>query len=86
MLAFLIALLFAVGQILLTEQLIYAVKNQDKQRLFAFLAAKFVLYGIGIGLTVVKGFWHLDMLFCGFVSGAPLMALGLYIYRAILKK
>lgn len=86
MVAFIIALLFAAGQIFLTEKLIHYVNIRDKGNTFKFFAIKFLLYGVAVGLTVLKFVWHLGMLICGFVVGASVSAILLFVYRTIYKK
>lgn len=86
MLAFIIALLFGIGQILLTEKLIKYVNCYEKKSIFKFFAIKFALYGIGIGIVVLKFVWYLGAIICGFVVGCSVSAILLFIYRTIYKK
>lgn len=86
MLAFIIAAAFGVGQVFLTEQLIYAFNKRDSKKILLFFGAKFLAYGIGIGLVVLKFVWHISLLLCGFAVGVPITAIGLFIYKTIYKK
>lgn len=83
---FILALLFGVGQVLLTEQLIYAFNKRETKRIFMFFGAKFFGYAVGIGLIVLKFVWHIGLVFCGFVVGVPVAAIGLFVYKTIYKK
>ena len=85
MLAFVIALLFGAGQVLLTEQLIYAFNKRDGKKILLFFCAKFLTYAICIGLVVLKFVWHLSMALCGFVVGVPITAIALFVYKTIYK-
>lgn len=86
MLAFIIALLFGGCQVLLTEQLIYAFNKRDSKKILLFFAAKFLAYGIGIGVVVLKFVWHLSMALCGFAVGVPITAIALFVYKMFYKK
>ncbi len=86
MLAFIIALIFAVGQVLLTEQLIYAFNKRNSKKILLFFSAKFLLYGVGIGVVVLKFVWHISLILCGFATGVPITAIGLFVYKTIYKK
>ena len=86
MLAFIIAAAFGVGQVFLTEQLIYAFNKRDSKKILLFFTAKFLAYGIGIGVVVLKFVWHLSMALCGFAVGVPIAAIVLFIYKTIYKK
>lgn len=86
MLAFILALIFGSCQVLLTEQLIYAVNKRDGKRVLRFLGAKFLSYGIGIAVVVLNFVWHISLLLCGFAVGVPITAIGLFVYKTIYKK
>lgn len=86
MLAFIIAAAFGVGQVLLTEQLIYAFNKRDGKKILLFFAAKFLAYGVGIGIMVLKFVWHLSMALCGFAVGVPIAAIILFVYKTIYRK
>lgn len=83
---FIIAMLFGSGQILLTEQLFYAVNKHHRQKIFIFTVSKFLLYGIAVAFSINKAFWHLELLLSGFAVGVPIAAIVLYVYRIIIKK
>ncbi len=84
--AFIIALLFGVGQVLLTEQLVKAVNCRDSKKILIFFGAKFLAYAIGIGLVVLKFVWHISLILCGFAVGVPITAIALFVYKTIYKK
>ncbi len=86
MLAFIIAFAFAVGQVCLTEQLVYAFNKRDSKKIMLFFGIKFLSYAIGIGLVVLKFVWHTGLALCGFAAGVPLAAIGLFVYKTIYKK
>lgn len=86
MLAFVIALLFGAGQVLLTEQLIYAFNKREGKKIWLFFGAKFLSYGIGIGIVVLKHLLNISFYICGFVVGVPITAIGLFVYKTIYKK
>lgn len=84
--SFVIAFIFAVGQVLLTEQLIRNYENKDKKNSAIFFGAKFLAYGIGVGLVIFKYIWDLSSIFCGFIAGVPIAIIGLFLYKKIYKK
>lgn len=83
---FILALLFGAGQVLLTEQLIYAFNKRETKRIWLFFGAKFLSYAIGIGIVVLKLVWHIGIIICGFAVGVPIAAIGLFVYKTIYKK
>ena len=86
MLAFIIAMLFAAGQVFLTEQLIVGFNQRENQKIILFIAVKMLLYGIGVGIVVLKFVWHLGPVLCGFIAGVPITAIVLFVYKTIYKK
>lgn len=86
MLVFIISVIIGAGQILLTEQLIYAFGKRDFKKILLFFGSKFLLYGISIGVLVIKFVWHIGMAFCGFVVGVPIAVVVLFVYKTIYKK
>ncbi|MBQ6885280.1 MAG: hypothetical protein IJN56_06045 [Clostridia bacterium] len=83
---FVLALLFGVGQVLLTWQLVIATEKRFGKRIFLFSAIKFLLYGVGIGLLIFKHIWDFNAVMCGFVVGVPITAIGLFVYKTFFKK
>ena len=85
MVAFILALLFGIGQVFLTEQLIYAFNKRESKKILLFFGAKFLAYAIGIGLVVLEFVWHIGLAFCGFAVGVPITAIALFVYKTIYK-
>ncbi len=83
---FIIALLFGVGQVFLSDQLIIAVNERCGKKIILFFLVKFLLYGLGIGLLVLKFIWQFGMALSGFVVGVPITAIGLFVYKTMYKK
>ncbi len=86
MLAFIIALLFGAGQVLLTEQLIYAFNKRNSKKILLFFGAKLLAYAIGIGVVVLKFVWHISLVLCGFIVGVPIAAIVLFVFKTVYKK
>lgn len=86
MLAFIIALLFGAGQVLLTEQLIYAFNKRNSKNILLFFGAKLLAYAIGIGVVVLKFVWHISLVLCGFIVGVPIAAIVLFVFKTVYKK
>ncbi len=80
------ALLFGVGQVLLTWQLVIAAEKTCGKKIFLFSVAKFLLYGIGIGILIFKHVWDFNVVMCGFVASLPVTAIGLFIYKILKRK
>ncbi len=83
---FITALAFGVGQVFLTEQLIMAVNKKCGKKILLFFFAKFLLYGIGVGLLVLKYTWQFGLALSGFAVAVPITAIGLFVYKTIYKK
>lgn len=86
MLAFIIAGLCGVAQVLLTDKLVKAFNVRDGKKIALFFAAKFLLYAVGIGLLVTKYVWQLSLVICGFIAAVPITAIALFVYKTIYKK
>ena len=86
MFAFILSAGFGVCQVLMTEQLIYAVNTRNSKRSAAFIAVKILLYALAIGLVTAEFVWHLSFIICGFVASIPVTALALFVLRTIYKK
>lgn len=84
--SFVVAFIFAIGQILLTEQLIKSFEQQDKKKTAIFFGVKFGTYGIGAALVIFKYIFDLSSIFCGFLAGVPIAIIALFAYKAIYKK
>ena len=84
--SFVIAFLFAIGQVMLTEQMIKSYENKEKIKTGVFFGAKFTAYGIGIALVIFKYIWDFLSVFCGFIAGAPIAIIGLFLYKKIYRK
>ncbi len=86
MLTFIMAALCGVAQVWLTEKLIKAFNVRDSKKIALFVAAKFLLYAVGIGLLVTKFVWQLGLALCGFMAAVPVTAIALFVYKTIYKK
>lgn len=86
MLIFIIFMLLGAGQVLLTEQLAYAVRVRDGKRTFMFFGIKFLLYAVSIGIIISFFVWDLSLVMCGFIVGVPVSAIGLFVYKTIYKR
>lgn len=84
--SFVIAFIFAACQVLMTEQLIKNYENKDKKKTAVFFGAKFLTYGIGVGLVIFKYVWDFLSIFCGFIAGVPIAIIGLFLYKKIYRK
>ena len=82
---FFIALLFGAGQVILTKKFIDAFSGREGIKILLFFSAKFILYALGIGIVVLKYIWHIGMASSGFAVGAPIMAIGWFVYSVIRK-
>ena len=83
---FMLAMFFGVGQACLTERLVKAFNIRNTKYIGLFIAAKFILYAIGIALVVFKHVWQIGAAFCGFVVGVPIAAIVIFLYKIFLKK
>ncbi len=83
---FILALLFGVGQVILTAQLIYFFNKKENKKLLMFLGLKFVLYMIGIALVIFAFIWNIGMAIGGFLAGVSITAIAIYIYKTMYKK
>ena len=86
MLVFLVALIFGVCQVLLTEQLLKAFNVRCGKGILLFFFAKFMLYAVAIGFLVLEFVWYIGMALAGFSAGVPIAAIAIYFYRCIGKK
>ncbi len=83
---FMTALVFGAGQVLLTWRLTNAAEKKCGKKIFLFFMLKFLLYGIGIYLLILKHIWKFDVALYGFAAGVPIAAIGLFVYKTIYKK
>lgn len=84
--AFILALVFGIVQVCLTDQLIKSFNTRNSKKIMVFFAIKFFSYAFAIGFAVMKFIWQISMLFCGFTVGVPLAAITLFVYKMIYKK
>lgn len=83
---FVLALIFGVCQVLLTERLIMAVGSKNGKKILLFSGAKFLLYALGVGLLVLKYIWYFGMAISGFLAAVPITAIVLFVYKTMYKK
>ena len=83
---FVVSLIFAICQVLLTEQLIKYFEKKDRKNALIFFGAKFSTYGIAIALVVFKHIWDFSSILCGFIAGVPIAIIALFAYKTIYKK
>ncbi len=84
--AFIISALFGAVQVLFTSVLVKAFDTRESKKILLFFIVKFLLYGVGIGLLIIKFVWHIGLVICGFAVGVPITAIILFIYRTMYKK
>ncbi len=85
MIIFIASALFGVLQTFLLRRLMLAVTSGEKKQVLKLTFIKFLCYGVGIALLVVKLLKYVMYCLCGFIAGMPISAFIMFIYLAYFK-
>lgn len=83
--AFIISLLFGIGQVVLLSLITSFTAAKRRKELFLVLVIKFLTYGLAALLLVFLYFEYLVDCLCGFAVGMPVTAVLIFVYRAFFK-
>lgn len=86
MLAFIISALFAAGEVFLLRALLGAMSQGNKRRAKGLFFVGFLGYGIAIALLMFPYIHLFTYCLCGFLTGLPLTAIVLFIYKIFFAK
>lgn len=82
---FYISMLFGSFEIALLWIMLHAVKIRQRFLSFVFLAVKFASYGMASALLMLEYFTFLPICLLGFLCGAALSAVAVFIIKALFK-
>lgn len=86
MLAFIISALFGAAEVFLLRALLGAMSAGNKKRAKGLFFVGFLSYGIAIALLMFPYIHLFTYCLCGFLTGFPLTAIALFIYKIFFEK